>query len=157
MPNLIKIKKVENDEELKMSLQIRQIVFCDEQKVPRQAEFDNLDHVAKHFLSFKNNIPVGTARLRKKEPGVYKIERVAVLKNERLNGIGKLLMEELITECKKLSDLNILFLHSQIQVNPFYESIGFKAVGGEFVEEGILHVKMVLDLKRDTRFSIPKN
>ena len=87
------IKKVESEKELNISQKIREIVFCDEQKVSKQIEFDGLDDVCDHFLIFKKNNPVGTARLREKEPGIFKIERVAVLKDQRLSGVGKLLMK----------------------------------------------------------------
>ena len=40
------IKKVESEKELKISQKIREIVFCDEQKVSKQIEFDGLDDVS---------------------------------------------------------------------------------------------------------------
>ena len=137
------IKKVESEKELKISQKIREIVFCDEQKVSKQIEFDGLDELCDHFLILKKNNPVGTARLREKEPGIFKIERVAVLKDERLHGCGKFLMKEVIKNTLKNNNLKMLVLHSQIQVKGFYEKLGFKEEGKEFFEDDIPHVKMI--------------
>ena len=139
------IKKVESEKELKISQKIREIVFCDEQKVSKQIEFDGLDELCDHFLILKKNNPVGTARLREKEPGIFKIERVAVLKDERLHGCGKFLMKEVIKNTLKNNNLKMLVLHSQIQVKGFYEKLGFKEEGKEFFEDDIPHVKMIFE------------
>ncbi len=141
----MKIKKVESKKELNISQKIREKVFCDEQKVSKQIEFDGLDHLCDHFLIFKKNNPVGTARLREKIPGVLKIERVAVLKNKRLSGFGNLLMKEVINYTFKNYSLKMLVLHSQVHVKGFYQKLGFKEEGNEFLEDGILHIKMVFD------------
>ena len=141
------IKKVESEKELKISQKIREIVFCDEQKVSKQIEFDGLDEVCDHFLILKKNNPVGTARLREKEPGIFKIERVAVLKKERLNGAGKLLMNEVIKYALNNQSLKILILHSQVEVKNFYQKLGFKEEGKEFFEDGIPHIKMIFEIK----------
>mgnify|MGYP001380307447 CR=1 FL=1 len=141
----VKIKKVEGKKELKISQRIREIVFCDEQKVSKEIEFDGLDDICDHFMILKNNTPLGTARIREKESGVFKIERVAVLKNERLGGIGKLLMKEVIKNSFNNTKLKVLFLHSQVQVKGFYQKLGFKVVGKEFFEDDIPHIKMIFD------------
>ena len=77
----IRVICVSNNKKLKISQKIREVVFCEEQKVSKNIEFDGLDSECDHFLILKNDKPVGTARLREKEPGVYKIERVAVLRD----------------------------------------------------------------------------
>ena len=139
------IKKVESEKELNISQKIREIVFCDEQKVSKQIEFDGLDDVCDHFLILKKNNPVGTARLREKEPGIFKIERVAALKEERLHGCGKFLMQEVIKNTFKNHDFKILVLHSQVQVKGFYQKLGFKEDGKEFLEDNIPHIKMIFE------------
>ncbi len=143
----IKVLQVASKKELNISRKIREIVFCDEQKVSKQIEFDGLDDLCEHFLIFKNNNPLGTARIREKAPGIFKIERVAIFKNQRLFGIGKLLMKEVIKNCLSKSSLKSLILHSQVQVKGFYQKLGFKTKGKEFYEDGILHVKMIFEFK----------
>ncbi len=144
MPKLT-IKKVENENDLKIAQHIREIVFCDEQKVSKEIEFDGLDDICDHFLVLKYNEPIGTARLREKDPGVFKIERVAVLKKNRLNGIGKMLIKEVINMAVNNENLNILFLHSQVYVKDFYKKLGFKEEGQEFLEDEIPHIKMIFE------------
>ena len=141
------IKKIESEKELNFSQKIREIVFCDEQKVSKEIEFDGLDDLCDHFLIFKKNNPIGTARLREKTPGVFKIERVAVLKKERLNGVGKLLMNEVIKYALNNQSLKLLILHSQVQVKNFYKKLGFKEEGKEFFEDGIPHIKMTFEIE----------
>jgi Predicted acyltransferase len=141
------IKKIESEKELNLSQKIREIVFCDEQKVSKEIEFDGLDDLCDHFLIFKKNNPIGTARLREKTPGIFKIERVAVLKKERLNGAGKLLMNEVIKHGLNNHSLKLLILHSQVQVKSFYKKLGFKEEGKEFFEDGIPHIKMIFEIE----------
>ena len=141
------IKKIESEKELNFSQKIREIVFCDEQKVSKEIEFDGLDDLCDHFLILKKDSPIGTARLREKTPGIFKIERVAVLKKERLNGVGKLLMNEVIKYALNNQSLKLLILHSQVQVKNFYQKLGFKEEGKEFFEDGIPHIKMTFEIE----------
>ena len=142
----IQIKKIDmfkSIEKINDSLKIRKKVFCEEQKVPEENEFDGLDYNCIHFVAYKNNIAVGTARLREKSSGVYKIERLAVLKNERSQGIGKFITMYVIKEAIKFKNFLELILHSQIQVSGFYDKLGFIKKGEIFFEENIPHIKMI--------------
>ena len=142
----LKIKKVvkfKDIKEISDALDIRKKVFCDEQKVTKDNEFDGLDNICTHFIAYKNKVAIGTARLREKSKGIYKIERVAVLKNYRYNGIGRFITLEVIKESKKIPNLLELILHSQIQVNAFYTKLGFFKIGKIFFEENIPHIKMI--------------
>ena len=146
-PNM-HIKLIDTEEELSFCRQIRREVFCEEQKVNPKAEFDGFDDDSQHFLCLRNNIPVGTGRLRKISQTKYKIERMAVLLNNRHNGIGSKLIEAIIVEWEKQPEPNKkLVLHSQIQAKNFYEKEGFLVEGTSFIEEGIKHIKMTLDLQ----------
>ena len=69
---------------------IRYEVFVDEQNVPEELEIDGLDGEAKHVLAFIDRVPIGTGRILIDGH----IGRVAVLKNYRGHGIGKLIMKE---------------------------------------------------------------
>ena len=71
---------------------IRYEVFVDEQNVPEKLEIDGLDDEAKHVLAFIDEVPIGTGRILSDGH----IGRVAVLKNHRGVGIGKLIMRELV-------------------------------------------------------------
>ena len=77
---------------------IRRDVFMDEQGVSAAEEFDGEDEEAVHYVVYVDGYPAGTARLREPEDGVAKIERVAVRKPYRGNGIGNEVMDLLEAE-----------------------------------------------------------
>ena len=147
MRDNLNIKIFLNTDEIFDSQYIRNKVFCEEQKVSKDIEFDGLDHLCTHFVVYKKNHPIGTARLREKRKGIFKIERVAVLKSERLRGIGKFLMLSVIENVKENENLVKLILHSQTQVTNFYEMLGFERTGKEFFEDNIPHMKMIYRFK----------
>ena len=72
-------KKVTSKEEMDKSYAIRTKVFCEEQKISKKIEFDNLDHLCGNFLILDDKKAIATARVRQKGKSVLKIERVAVL------------------------------------------------------------------------------
>lgn len=122
---------------------IRRRVFCDEQHVDPALEFDGLDASCQQYLAFRNGRPVGTARLREAAPGAVKIERVAVLPNERRKGIGGALMARAIADARAAGAQRIA-IHAQCHAEHFYAGLGFRTVGGVFDEAGIPHVRMEL-------------
>ena len=116
---------------------IRYEVFVDEQNVPEELEIDGLDGEAKHVLAFVDGVPIGTGRIL--DDG--HIGRVAVLKDYRGFGIGKLSMIELIKWAQDMS-LEKVRLSSQWQAHSFNLDLGFVCVGDIYKEAGIDHIKM---------------
>ena len=116
---------------------IRYEVFVDEQNVPEELEIDGLDGEAKHVLAFVDVVPIGTGRILIDGH----IGRVAVLKNYRGHGIGKLIMKELIKWAHDMS-LEKVWLSSQWHAHSFYLDLGFVCVGEIYKEAGIDHIKM---------------
>jgi hypothetical protein len=116
---------------------IRYEVFVDEQNVPEELEIDGLDGKAKHVLTFVDGVPMGTGRILSDGH----IGRVAVLKNYRGLGIGKLIMKELI-KCAQDMSLEKVWLSSQWHAHSFYLDLGFVCVGEVYKEAGIEHIKM---------------
>ena len=116
---------------------IRYEVFVNEQKVPGKLEIDGLDHEAKHVLAFVDGVPIGTGRILNDGH----IGRVAVLKNYRGLGIGKLIMKELIKWAQDMS-LEKVWLSSQWHAHSFYLDLDFVCVGEIYKEAGIDHIKM---------------
>ena len=80
---------------------------------------------------------VGTGRLLANG----KIGRMAVLKDWRGMGVGGEMLRRLMEASLELN-LSRLFLSSQIDARSFYEKAGFEAIGGPFVEAGIVHIEM---------------
>ena len=135
-------KKVSSKEEMEKSYAIRTKVFCEEQKISKEIEFDNLDHLCSHFLIFDDKNVIATARVRQKEENLLKIERVAVLFEFRRLKVGSTLINNIIQYFINLNDSISFVLHSQVAVAEFYKSINFISYGDKFFEDGIPHIAM---------------
>lgn len=125
-------------------LNIRRVVFTEEQGVSVEDDVDGRDDEALHLLAVKNGVPVGTARMLLSGT-TGKIGRVAVLKSERGTGLGKALIEAACDLLKKRG-LETAKLGAQTHAIGFYEALGFVARGPEFDDAGIPHREMVRDL-----------
>lgn len=120
---------------------VRYQVFQIEQGVDPSLEFDGRDENALHILASIHGKPVGTARIRFLNAHLAKVERVAVLPEVRGLGIGRKIMEEILTLLteKQIEEVQI---HAQEQVRAFYTRLGFEPEGEIFEEADIPHVKM---------------
>lgn len=122
--------------------QVRETVFIDEQGVPRELEWDGADDNAFHFLALNEaGQAVGCARLLPSG----QIGRMAVLPSQRGTGLGLALLRAAIDEAKRLG-MRRVFLHAQSHAAGFYEKAGFLPEGAEFMEAGIPHRAMALEL-----------
>ncbi len=140
-----KIKRVTTNKELQQVIDIRTKVFVEEQLVPYELEVDGLDDRAEHLIAYINNNPIGCARIRIID-GYAKLERLAVLKEYRGQGLGQQLTHFAIKYCKT-KPVSEIRLHAQLSVAKFYENLGFKRHGKEFDEAGIRHIAMFLPFK----------
>jgi len=121
--------------------EIRRAVFMDEQGVSEAVEMDDKDDECDHVVMFEEDRPVATARLRRPEPEVAKMERVAVLEAYRGEGLGRAVMEAIERKARE-SGCTVAKLHGQTTVEEFYQSLGYETVSDEFLEADIPHVKM---------------
>ena len=140
---MIEIKKVffSDKQEIEKCFNIRQEVFVKEQKCDPKDEYEN-EEESIHFLLIDNNEPVATSRYRKTKFGI-KMERFAVLGSKRKKGYGLKILNFMIKDLSNNKDIK--YLHAQVQVVGFYEKVGFKKIGEQFDEVGIMHYKMILD------------
>lgn len=122
-----------------LAMPIRKSVFIEEQQVPESEEWDDEDNSALHIIAIKNGEAVATARLTQKG----KIGRMSVLKAHRKQGIGSMMLVELINAAKQ-GGLQYIKLWSQTQAQAFYKKHGFIAYGDEFLDAGISHIEMHL-------------
>ena len=142
MKMAVRIRQVSSSKELEKAFAIRVRVFVREQKVPEEIELDRDDGRAAHFLAFSGKNAVGTARVVMRR-GNAKIGRMAVLKSYRRRGVGKKLLRYAIALARRHRTQKI-YLHAQVPVIGFYETMGFRCVGPVFDEAGIPHRKMIL-------------
>ena len=123
---------------------IRHQVFIEEQGVPRELEWDGLDEDAEHLLAVDTDgQAIGCARVL---AGGH-IGRMAVLAPWRGRGVGRALLQRSIALCRRRGD-PLLILNAQVQVTGFYARAGFITIGDEFMDAGIPHRRMELDLNQ---------
>ncbi len=127
-------------------IKIREEVFIQEQAVPPEIEQDGLDSISRHFLLRMEGKPVATMRTRGTDDGI-KFERIAVLKEFRGFGYGKMLINETIKNTCKEFPKEKIYLHAQQHATSFYESLGFIQTGEKTIEAGISHITMFLTSK----------
>jgi predicted GNAT family N-acyltransferase len=121
---------------------LREQVFIIEQGVPRELEWDGEDESSSHFLALNDaGQPLGCARLLP----TGQIGRMAVLKEQRGLGLGMRLLLEAIEHAKQLGFRRVS-LHAQTHAAGFYRKAGFLPVGEEFMEAGIPHQAMEMEL-----------
>ncbi|MCX3266705.1 GNAT family N-acetyltransferase [Pedobacter agri] len=135
----LQVQKVIHPEDLDKVFAIRKIVFVDEQNCPPELEWENED-VSTHFLATQNGQPCGACRWRKTDKG-YKLERFAVLKDFRGQGVGRALIAEALSDLPE--DAHYIYLNAQLDAVSLYAKFGFVSEGDQFEEAGIQHFKMV--------------
>lgn len=117
---------------------VRETVFVQEQQVPLDEEWDDLDPQCEHVLALDlQHRPIGTGRLT---PG-RKIGRMAVMKDWRGRGVGEALLLALM-ERARARGWDEVSLHAQVAAEGFYARAGFVPEGERFWEAGIEHVTM---------------
>lgn len=121
---------------------VRETVFVQEQQVPADMEWDDEDATSVHVLAVDgDDQPIGTARLT----AANAIGRMAVLASWRGQSIGKALLVALVAHAQDRGAGEVS-LHAQSHAVAFYERFGFVVCGGSFMEAGIPHRPMVLEI-----------
>ncbi len=136
---------VDSDDERNDAFAVRQTVFVDEQGVDEAIEYDDHEDESVHFVAYDGAEPIGAARLREPDPGLGKVERVAVRRSWRERGVGRELMDAVEDEARGRG-LTALKLHAQTRAVGFYRHLGYERRGEEFEEAGIPHVEMWMSL-----------
>jgi predicted GNAT family N-acyltransferase len=129
-------------EALPLARPVREKVFVEEQKVPLELEWDEWDEASDHAIACDAaGRAIGTARLLPDG----RIGRMAVLAEWRRKGVGAALLAAMLERARACSMARAV-LHAQTRAAGFYRKFGFSERGGEFLEAGIPHVEMTLDL-----------
>ena len=132
-------------DELYAILHLRSAVFVVEQNCVFQ-DADYKDKPSYHLMGWKENILVAYTRLV--PPGVAyeepSIGRVVTALTARGSGIGRTLMQQSISECRKLFGNTSIRIGAQLYLKDFYASLGFVPTGGIYPEDGIDHIEMLL-------------
>ena len=127
------------------ALNIRYKVFVDEQNVPEELEIDERESSSLHAVLYDAGKAIATVRIYPFKPNVYKVQRVAVLKDYRSQGIGRRLMQE-VEKKVQMQKNQQLILDSQNYAIPFYEKLGYGILSSEFMDAGIPHHTMIKNI-----------
>lgn len=141
----VAVREAASDADRQACFAIRIAVFVDEQGVVLRDELDEHDATAAHLLAVRGGSPVGTLRWRVLSPATAKIERVAVRREARGLGLGKVLVERALGMIGA-AGLRSTVLNAQTTAADFYRGLGFVAEGLPFDEAGIEHVRMRRDV-----------
>lgn len=143
----MKIKKITTTQQLEQAFTIRKKVFVAEQNVPEEEEvdsFDVLDGECQHVLLIEDEIAVGTGRVRLVDE-YGKLQRVAILKEYRQYGFGKVIILKL-EELAAAQGATKAKLDAQVHAIGFYEKLGYSVQSEVFMDAGIEHVLMTKTL-----------
>lgn len=125
-------------------LQLRSDIFVVEQDCV-YLDLDGKDEKAIHVIGLKDAKVVAYTRIFK--PGDYfdqaSIGRVAVHKEYRKYGYGKVIMEASIKAVEERFSENEIKISAQKYLTKFYTDLGFNATGKEYLEDGIPHLEMI--------------
>ncbi|TKD65132.1 GNAT family N-acetyltransferase [Flavobacterium sp. ASW18X] len=125
-------------------LALRSQVFVVEQDCVYQ-DLDGKDKLASHIMGFSTNGQLA-AYTRVFSSGDYfknaSIGRVVVASTQRKYGYGKIIMQKsidfLIDECSE----KFIEISAQVYLLKFYNELGFRESGEQYLEDGIPHIKM---------------
>lgn len=135
--------------QLKDAFAIRRNVFIEEQNVRPDLELDGLDQQLIHLIGYLDNQAVATARITLKEDNtVAKIQRVAVLKEQRGKHLGYQLMQEIERWANdSFPSIKTLILSAQDTAIPFYEKLNYQVTNDEgYLDANIMHHDMAKDI-----------
>src|SRR5277367_1364877 len=133
MAKIVLVRKVTDPADLENVFAIRREVFVGEQNCPPELEWEH-EEESNHFLATVDGEPAGASRWRKTDKG-YKLERFAVLKKFRGNGVGQELVKAVLNDLPK--DATYVYMHAQLAAITLYEKFNFEKTGPEFEEAGI--------------------
>ena len=132
-------------DELYRILKLRVDGFVVEQQCP-YPELDGCDQKAVHvWLEDENGIE---AYLRVLDRGI-KSEWVTigrVIAAKRRAGLGTRVLQAGIQIAREFFHADVVYLEAQTYARALYEKQGFRMISEEFLEDGIAHVKMLLEL-----------
>ena len=138
----VEVAEWSREDQRTVLLDLRGIVFIQEQGVPEQRERDGLDPDCWHVLARDEaGRPIGCGRLTP----AHKIGRMAVLQEWRGHGVGMALLRELVARARSQGWPDVA-LDAQVSAIGFYEREGFVAYGEEFEDAGLAHRAMRLTL-----------
>lgn len=136
--------------ELYEILKSRAVVFVKEQGIS-YVDADDVDYCAIHVFGMEEDrvcaylraYPDSTAA------GTMKIGRVLTLEHGK--GTGTELMRYAMRKLPEKTGCRRIIMDAQKQAVPFYERIGFTVTSDEYLEQGVVHVDMEIEIREEKR------
>ena len=127
-------------------LSLRQAAFVVEQTCSFP-EIDGRDPLARHVLGLRGGEIVACARLLPAgaKRTARSIGRVATAREARGLGLGRAVMAQALAVLLAEDGGAPIELSAQAHLERFYASLGFRAFGAPYDEDGIAHIDMRLD------------
>ncbi|MGO4391622.1 YbgC/FadM family acyl-CoA thioesterase [Variovorax sp. M-6] len=121
---------------------VRREVFIEEQRIPKELEWDAHDATALHAVA-RNRLGqvIATGRMVPEAPGLARIGRMAVHRTLRGGGHGEAVLRALEAAAAARGDSEVT-LHAQRSAEAFYTRLGYAPHGEPFEEAGIAHIEM---------------
>lgn len=133
MQHNINVQPVSWKEGRKDIEQIRERVFVSERRVPWHIEFDGKDRFAHQVLGTnEQGEPVACGRITNK--GM--ISRISVVRGYRRQGVGELILNELLAIASRL-ELKRVSIAANLEAVEFYTHLGFQVEGKVYMEGGL--------------------
>ena len=131
--------------ELYEILKARAEIFIMEQNINYQ-DMDDIDYKSMHCFIQEGDKVIAYLRAfyKSEDKSVVKIGRVLTLEHGK--GVGRVLLEASLPAIREKMPCDKIYIEAQKHAIGFYEKFGFVTTSGEFLEEGIIHVAMELDV-----------
>jgi len=131
--------------ELYAILRLREAVFIVEQNCPFP-EIDGKDLHAYHLWFEEEGEMLAYARVLDRGVSFETPAIGRVISMQRRKGLGSRILEEGVRIAREKFAAEAVMLEAQTYARAFYERAGFVQVSDEFLEDGIPHILMRLDL-----------
>lgn len=128
-------------EELYEILRVRAEVFVVEQNCAYQ-DLDGVDLDAYHVFLQENGKIAAYLRVVDKGKRLDEVSVGRVISLKRRQGLGSELMKLGLAVAKEKFGARVVKVGAQVYAKPFYESVGFRQISGEYMEDGIPHIYM---------------
>ena len=130
--------------ELYEILRARAEVFIVEQNCVYQ-DVDNVDKEAYHVYLREEGEIVAYLRVVDKDKRLDEVSLGRVITLKRRQGYGSKVMKVGIEVAREKFGATKIKIGAQAWAKPFYEQVGFRQISGEYMEDGIPHIYMILE------------
>ena len=133
--------------ELYEIIKLRERVFVVEQNCV-YLDCDGYDYQGSHLMGFEGKTLVAYLRVLPPRTAYSELSfgRVVTSPEFRGKGIGRKLTSEAMKILKAEYKGNVLKISAQAYLNNFYSSFGFQATEEKYLEDGIPHIEMKVQL-----------